>query len=350
VAVGSVAIGWSGYMTQLLSNMGINLPKSLTNTPMNGGIINLPAVLILVLISALLMIGVSQSAKLNTVIVTIKLVVIVLFIILAAGHVKPANWTPFMPYGWKGVMRGAAYVFYAYLGFDAVSTAAEEVRNPQKDMPKGIIGSLLICTVLYIVVSILLTGIVPYQSFKNTSAPVAYALAQIGYSWGSSLVSVGAICGITSVLLVMTYGATRIVFAMSRDGLLPKKLGSVHPKTQTPVIATCLIGLATAFVAGFFPLDVVSELTNIGTLAAFIIVSIGVIVLRKRRPDLKRGFRCPFVPVLPIVAAIACFILILQLNDLTKLRFVVWLALGLIVYFAYSRSHSTERGKSDTEE
>lgn len=343
VAIGSVAIGWSGYATQLMSNIGINLPQQLVKPPMSGGIVNLPAIVIILLITALLIRGVSQSAKLNNTIVIIKLAVILLFILLAIGKVNPANWHPFMPYGWNGVMQGAAYVFYAYLGFDAVSTAAEEVRNPQKDLPKGIIGSLIICTVIYIAVSILLTGIVPYYKFKNTSAPVAYALEQIGYNWGSALVSVGAICGITSVLLVMSYGASRIIFAMSRDGLLPQKFSKVHSKTKTPILSTALIGISTALIAGFFPLTVVSELTNIGTLAAFIIVSIGVLVLRKRRPDLKRSFRCPFVPVLPIVAVVFCFVLVLQLNNLTKLRFVVWLFIGLIVYFVYSRKHSTLR-------
>lgn len=343
VAVSSVAIGWSGYATQLLSNLGIHLPAQLVNPPMNGGIINLPAVVILFLVVVLLGLGANQSAKLNNVIVFIKLAVIFLFILLASKHIKPANYIPFMPYGWNGVVKGAAYVFYAYLGFDAVSTAAEEVKNPQKDLPKGIIGSLIVCTVLYIVVSFLLTGIVPYYSLKNTSAPVAYALEQIGYSWGASLVSVGAICGITSVIIVMTYGASRIIFAMSRDGLLPKKIGAVNHKTKTPVASTFLIGISTALIAGFLPLDVVSELTNIGTLAAFIIVSIGVIVLRKRRPELKRSFRCPFVPVLPIISALTCFFLMIQLNDVTKIRFLIWLVIGLVIYFTYSRKHSALR-------
>lgn len=340
-AIGSVAIGWSGYVVQLFSNIGINLPAALTSPPSKGGFINLPAIIIIMLINLLIMVGASQSAKLNNIIVGIKLGVIVLFIILAAGHIKPANWHPFMPFGWTGIMSGAAYVFYAYLGFDAVSTSAEEVKNPQKDLPKGIIGSLLICTVLYIAVSIVLTGIVPYYKFKNTSAPVAYALQQIGISWGSALVSVGALCGITSVLLVMSYGASRIIFAMSRDGLLPTVFGKVGKKTRTPILSTIIVCIATALVAGFLPLDLVSEFTNIGTLAAFIIVSISVILLRKKRPDLKRSFKCPFVPVVPIISTILCLLLALQLNNLTKLRFVVWLALGLIVYFIYGRKHST---------
>ncbi len=339
VAVGTVAIGWSGYATELLFNIGISLPAVLTNSPFTGGIINLPAVLIIVLISLLLASGTSQSGKANNIIVVIKLAVILLFIILAVGHVNPSNWQPFMPYGWSGVLGGAAYVFFAYLGFDAVSTAAEEVKNPQKNLPIGIILSLLICTALYIIVSIILVGVVPYYQL-GVSAPVAFALEQIGYNWGSAIISVGAICGITSVLLVMSFGGSRILFAMSRDGLLPQVFSKVSEKRRTPIFSTFLLGAVTAAIAGFFPLTLVSELTNIGTLAAFMIVSISVIVLRVKRPDIKRAFKCPFVPALPIVAAALCFFLAMQLSTLTKVRFVVWLALGLIVYFLYSKKHS----------
>ncbi|NOW09430.1 APA family basic amino acid/polyamine antiporter [Clostridium saccharobutylicum] len=232
VAIGAVAIGWSGYIVNLLKNMGINLPASLVASPYEGGIVNLPAMLIIGVISILLIIGVKESAKFNNLIVAIKLVIIFLFIFLAVGHVKPANWQPFMPYGFNGVLQGAAYVFFAYIGFDAVSTAAEEVKNPQKDLPKGIIASLLICTVLYIVVSAILTGVVPYLNYMNTAAPVAFALEQIGINWGSALVSVGAVFGLTSVLLVMMFGQTRIFFAMSRDGLLPEVIGGINKKQK----------------------------------------------------------------------------------------------------------------------
>ncbi|EHI99387.1 amino acid permease-associated region [Clostridium sp. DL-VIII] len=341
VAIGAVAIGWSGYMVNLLKNIGIILPANLVNSPADGGIVNLPAMLIIALISFFLIIGVKESARFNNVIVAIKIAIIFLFIFLAVGHVQPANWTPFMPYGFNGVLQGAAYVFFAYIGFDAVSTAAEEVKNPQKDLPKGIIASLLICTVLYIVVSAILTGVVPYLNYMNTAAPVAFALEQLGINWGSALVSVGAIFGLTSVLLVMMFGQTRIFFAMSRDGLLPEVIGGVNKKTKTPVNSTLMVGIATALIAGFLPIGIVSELTNIGTLAAFIIVSLGVIALRKKRPDLKRSFKCPFVPVTPIISALACFGLILQLQTATKIRFVVWFLIGLIVYFVYGKSHST---------
>jgi len=340
VAIGAVAIGWSGYIVNLLKNIGIFLPESLVNSPLDGGIVNLPAMLIIGVISLLLITGVQESAKFNNIIVAIKLGIIFLFIFLAVGHVKPANWHPFMPYGFSGVLQGAAYVFFAYIGFDAVSTAAEEVKNPQKDLPKGIITSLLICTVLYIIVSAILTGVVPYLNYMNTAAPVAFALEQIGINWGSALVSVGAVFGLTSVLLVMMFGQTRIFFAMSRDGLLPEVIGGINKKTKTPVNSTIIVGVATALIAGFLPIGIVSELTNIGTLAAFIIVSLGIIALRKKRPDINRPFKCPLVPITPIISALACLGLICQLQTATKIRFVVWFVLGIIVYFIYGIHHS----------
>ena len=340
VAIGAVAIGWSGYIVNLLKNIGIFLPESLVNSPLDGGIVNLPAMLIIGVISLLLITGVQESAKFNNIIVAIKLGIIFLFIFLAVGHVKPANWHPFMPYGFSGVLQGAAYVFFAYIGFDAVSTAAEEVKNPQKDLPKGIITSLLICTVLYIIVSAILTGVVPYLNYMNTAAPVAFALEQIGIIWGSALVSVGAVFGLTSVLLVMMFGQTRIFFAMSRDGLLPEVIGGINKKTKTPVNSTIIVGVATALIAGFLPIGIVSELTNIGTLAAFIIVSLGIIALRKKRPDINRPFKCPLVPITPIISALACLGLICQLQTATKIRFVVWFVLGIIVYFIYGIHHS----------
>jgi APA family basic amino acid/polyamine antiporter len=341
VAVAAVAIGWSGYMVSLLESVGIHLPPALINAPgIQGGMINLPAILIIAAITALLTRGVSESAKFNNVIVGIKLVVILLFICIGVFHIHPANWTPFMPYGWSGVFKGAAIIFFAYIGFDAVSTAAEEVKNPQRDLPIGIITSLIVCTILYIVVSAILTGMVPYLDFKQTAAPVAFALQKIGVNWGSALVSVGAICGITSVLLVMMFGQTRILFAMSRDGLLPKIFSKIHPKFGTPAKSTLLVGLVTAITAGFTPIGVVAELTNIGTLAAFIVVSISIIVLRKTRPDINRPFKVPFSPVLPALAVLFCGFLITQLPLITMIRFVVWLAIGFVVYFKYGRHNS----------
>lgn len=339
-SVGTVAIGWSGYFVSILGDLGIKLPDIITKAPFEGGLVNLPAVAILVVITGILVAGVKQSATTNNIIVAIKLAVVLLFIVLGVRHVHPANWHPFMPYGWKGVFSGASVIFFAYIGFDAVSTAAEEVKDPKKDLPRGIIASLIICTVLYIAVSAILTGMVPYLKFNDTAAPVAFALQQVGINWGSALVSVGAICGLTSVLIVMLFGQTRVLFAMSRDGLLPRVFGQVNQRFHTPVKSTLLVGIITMIIAGFTPISVVSELTNIGTLAAFIIVSASVIVLRKREPDRPRSFKVPFSPVTPIFAMIACAFLIINLQKVTLVRFAVWLVVGLIIYFVYGNSHS----------
>ena len=341
VSIAAVAVGWSGYVTSLLAGAGVVLPPALINPPgLNGGMLNVPAIIIIGIITALLIIGVKESAKVNNVIVLIKISVILLFLYLAVGHIQPANWVPFMPFGWSGVLTGAAIVFFAYIGFDAVSTAAEEVKDPQKNLPKGIIGSLIIATILYISVSAVLTGIVPYTAFANQSAPVAFALQSIGIAWGSALVSVGALCGITSVLIVLLYGQTRIFFAMSRDGLLPKMFRQLHPVYRTPMKVTILVGIVTALIAGLLPLQSIAELVNIGTLAAFIIVSLGVIVLRYKRPELERPFRCPFVPWLPALCIISCGLLIYALPLVTHLRFIIWLAIGLVIYYLYGMKHS----------
>lgn len=339
VAISAVAIGWSGYAVTLLKSIGVSLPAAVTLAPGAGGVVNLPAMIIIGLISWLLISGVRSTSNLNNTIVVIKLVVIGLFIILAVGHVQPANWHPFMPFGFNGVVSGAAVIFFAYLGFDAVSTAAEETINPQKNLPKGIIYSLVICTLLYIVVAAILTGVVKYTELNN-AAPVAYALERIGINWGSALVSVGAICGITSVLLVITYGQTRIFFAMSRDGLIPSVFGKVSEAHKTPITSTVLVAIVTMIASGFLPIGIVAELANIGTLFAFIIVSIGVWVLRHRQPDRKRAFRTPWVPVVVPLSVLSCGYLIIHLQQATLLRFVVWFAIGMVVYFAYSRYHS----------
>jgi len=339
-AISAVAIGWSGYIVKLLSAVGVNLPSAIIKAPHEGGLVNLPAVLIIAVICTLLFQGVKQSAVVNDIIVAIKVAVVLLFIVLGVSHVNPANWTPFMPYGWSGVISGASVIFFAYIGFDAVSTAAEEVKNPQRDLPIGIIGSLAICTVLYIIVSAILTGMVPYLQFKETAAPVAYALEQVGIHWGSALVSVGAVCGITSVLLVMIFGQTRVLFAMSRDGLLPKVFGDVHPVHKTPAKSTVFVGVVSAVLAGFTPIGVVAELTNIGTLTAFVIVCAAVIVLRKTRPDLERKFKCPLVPVVPILGIAFCLLLIFKLPVITQLRFLVWLVIGFVLYFSYGNKNS----------
>jgi APA family basic amino acid/polyamine antiporter len=344
VSVSAVAIGWSGYLANLFAAAGVTLPAAFINPyGYQGGLINVPAILIIAGITALLILGIRESSQVNNAIVVIKLLVLALFLYLGLGHINTDFWQPFLPFGWSGVIGGAAIVFFAYIGFDAVSTAAEEVRDPQKNLPIGIIGSLIVSTILYIAVSTVLTGIVPYSSLGQTAAPVAYALTEIGISWGSALVSVGAICGISSVLLVLLYGQSRIFFAMARDGLLPGPFAAIHPRLRTPVNISLLLGIVTALLASSLPLETVAELVNIGTLAAFIIVAIGVIILRRTDPERQRPFRVPLVPLIPALAIVSCGYLILSLPTVTHLRFVIWLAIGLVIYFLYARHRSVAR-------
>lgn len=350
VASSAVASGWSGYFQGLLGGLGIHLPKALTSAynPAEGTFIDLPAILIVLLIAVLLTQGVKKSAKFNTIMVIIKVAVVLLFIAVGVWYVEPTNWTPFMPFGFDGVAVGAATVFFAYIGFDAVSTAAEEVKNPKRDMPIGIIASLAVCTVLYIVVSAILTGIVPYTEL-NVKNPVAFALNYINQDWIAGFISLGAITGITTVLLVMLYGQTRLFYAISRDGLLPKVFSKVNEKTQTPMVNTWVIALMVAFFAGVIPLGKLAELTNIGTLFAFIVVSLGVLVLRKTQPNLKRAFKVPFVPVIPILAILFCGYLALQLPSTTWITFAIWISVGLVVYFLYGRRNSKLNNPEENE-
>lgn len=340
VGASAVAAGWSAYFTGLLKAVGIGLPKYLTAVPADGGVINLPAIAIVAVLTTLLVIGTKQTAGFNKVLVFIKLGAVLLFLFLATPHVNPANWSPFLPFGWSGVVGGAAIVFFAYIGFDAVSTAAEEARNPNKDIPIGIIASLLVCTVLYIAVAAVLTGVVPYTQLNNAE-PVAFALRSIGNNMGSALVAVGAICGITTVLLIMIYGQSRVAFAMSRDGLLPQSICKVHPKYGTPYLMTMFTGIIVSILSGFLPIGIIAELCNIGTLFAFCLVAIGVSVLRKTRPDLHRPFRCPALPIVAPLAVIFSAYLMLNLPLATWIRFGIWFVIGMGVYFFYSRQHST---------
>jgi len=346
-SISAVAVGWSGYVTTLASNAGITLPAALVNPlGVSGGIVNLPAVLIILTIMTLLIFGIRESAAVNTVIVMVKVGVILLFLFLAAGHIDAVNYSPFMPYGWNGVMAGAAVVFFAYIGFDAVTTAAEETENPKRNLPIGIIGSALVVMVLYIAVAVVLTGIVPYTTLKNNEAPISYALGAIGFSWGAALVSVGALAGLTSVLIVTLYGQTRIFFAMSEDGLLPKFFAYVHPVFRTPVIITLITGGITALIAGLLPLGIIVELVNIGTLTSFMLVAVIVLVLRKTDPDAPRPFRTPLVPYVPALCILFCLALVTFLPVYTLLRFVIWLLVGLVVYTMYGRHHSILRTTS----
>lgn len=339
LACSTVAIGWSGYFVKLLEGLGVNLPAWGTLSAGSGGLINIPALVIALLITWLLSLGVKESTRVNNIIVAVKLFAVLVFIVVAIFYVKPANWHPFMPYGWNGVFRGAAIVFFAYIGFDAVSTAAEEVKNPQKDLPRGIIASLIVCTVLYIIVTAILTGAVSYTKL-NVSAPIALALQLIHQNWAAGIISIGALGGITTVLLVMLYGQTRVFYAMSRDGLLPKIFSETHPKHKTPNKSTWLTGIIVAIVAGLTPIDILAEMVNIGTMSAFVFVSIAVIVLRKSQPDLPRAFRCPGVPVVPALAALFSLFLMFKLPGATWIRFVVWLFIGFIIYFMYGYKHS----------
>lgn len=339
----AVSIGWSGYMVNLLKGIGIIVPAWACNPPLN-----LPAAGVVALLTVLLVLGVKESSRFNNVVVTIKLLVILFFIGFGIKFVRPDNWSPFMPFGWSGVMSGAAIIFFAYIGFDAVSTTAEEARNPKRDLPIGILLSLLICTILYISVAAVLTGIVPLKEVAANpdmsrdflKAPVAYALSFIHQDWASGIISIGAVMGITTVLLVMLFGQPRIFFAMSRDGLLPEKVSRVHPRFGTPYITTIITGTLVAIFALGVDIGTVAELTNIGTLFAFAIVSIGVLILRKTNPEAKRSFRVPFIQVLAPLSVLFCLYLMYSLPVITWIRFLIWLDVGLVIYFFYGHSHS----------
>jgi APA family basic amino acid/polyamine antiporter len=334
-----VSGGWSGYVTGIFRGAGIILPKALTAVPANGGIVNLPAMLIPLLIGLLLIRGTKESVRINRIIVFVKLAAIGLFVFLAAPKVSAVNWSDFLPYGVTGVFTGAAIVFTAYLGFDAMSTTSEESRNPGRDVPVGIICSLLICSVLYIIVAALLTGLVPFGEL-NTPEPMAYALDAVGYRLGSSLVAVGAVAGITSVLLINMYGLSRVVFAIARDGFLPGWICNVHPRYGTPYIITLIAAGMGALVAGFVPIQMLAELVNIGTLFAFVLAAVGVLVLRRRQPHLHRPFRTPALYLIAPLAIVLCLVLMFSLPFETWVRFIVWSAVGLVIYFGYSCRHS----------
>ncbi|SDE82359.1 amino acid permease [Sporomusa acidovorans] len=345
--IGSAAIaaGWSGYMVGLLKSAGIALPTAWTAVPADGGILNVPSVVIIAFLTYLLILGTRESASLNKILVFIKLGCIGFFLLVATPHINPVNWQPFLPYGLGGVAAGAAIVFFAYIGFDTVSTAVEECKNPNRDIPIGIVGSLVVATILYIAVAAVLTGVVPYSTLNN-SEPVAFALRAIGMNFGSALVALGAICGITTVLLVFMYGQTRIFLAMARDGMIPQSLVKIHPKYGTPHIITMIAGCVVATLSGLLPINIIAELCNMGTLFAFVIVSIGVWVLRSTQPDLPRPFRCPAVKVIVPFAVLLCSYLITNLPVETLAFFGCWCVIGMVVYFTYSRKNSAMVSKN----
>jgi len=357
-ACSAVASAWSGYMLNLLEGWHITLGPVIAQSTFNyvdgqwvmtGSIINFPAVFIVGVVSSLLMGGIKQSAMINNVIVAIKVSVILLFIGFGLSYIDVGNWSPYIPqntgeyghFGWSGILRGAGIVFFAYLGFDALSTAAQETRNPQKDMPKGILISLAVCAVLYIAVTAVLTGIVHYTGL-NVPAPIAVAIdnAGEGLGWLSPFIKIGAIAGLSSVILVMMLGQSRIYFAIAKDGLLPPILAKVHRTHGVPQNATILASVVTALIAGLFPLQALNELVSIGTLMAFTIVCLSVIILRKTRPDLKRPFKTPFVPALPLLGAVICVAQMVSLPAVTWIRLVGWTLVGFVVYFGYSIKHS----------
>ena len=382
----TVASGWAGYFNSLLQQVGITFPPALSTTTGNvlvkyqgqwidkmslppgvsdvglqhvTGLFNLIAVLIVLVVTTILVIGIKESANFNSAIVIVKLGIVGIFLLVGGWYlfqhpqVASANWHPFVPpadghgnFGWGGIPVAAASIFFAYIGFDAVSTAAQEAKNPKRDMPIGILGSLVVCTILYILVSLVLTGLVSYKTL-NVSAPVALAIDATGVGWGSMLVKIGAVFGLATVMLVMLLGQTRVFYSMSKDGLLPKWASAIHPKFRTPWITTIVFGTFAAIMPAFLPIEKLSELVNIGTLLAFTIVSAGVWVLRVRHPEMHRPFKTPFVPVVPFLGIVSALFLMSRLSSLTWTVMIVWLVFGLVVYFGYAVKHSKVQKLAD---
>ncbi len=353
----TVAVGWSGYVVSFLKDLGIVLPAAFTaatgthvvlaDGSTTQAVFNVPALGAIAVITLLLILGIRESARFNGIIVTVKLAVIVAFLAFGVWHINSANWTPFIPpntgkfgeFGFSGILRGAGVIFFAYIGFDAVSTAAQEAKRPQRDMPIAIIGSLTISTLLYIAVAMVLTGIVSYKSL-NVADPIAIGVNVIGLRWLAFVVKIGAILGLSSVMLVLTYGQTRILYTISRDGLLPPLFSTIHPQFRTPHLATLVLGVFVSLLAGSVPISTLSELVSIGTLFAFIIVCAGVLYLRYTQPSLPRPFRCPLVPFVPLTGILVCLYLVVSLPRETWLRLFVWLGVGLLIYLFYGQSHS----------
>jgi basic amino acid/polyamine antiporter, APA family len=345
VSVAAVAVGWGAYFTELMDSLfGITLSDSISLPPGEGGDVNVPAFVLVLAVAALLISGIRQSARSNTVMVIIKLLVLAFFIVVALTAFDGDHFSDFAPNGWSGIEDAAALIFFAYIGFDAVSTGSEESRNPGRDLPIAIIGSLVIATILYILVSVAAVGALPADELAGQDAPLAVALSEgAGISWGADIVTFGALVAITSVVLTILYGQTRVAFSMCRDGLMPTRLSTVWEKTRTPVILTIVFAVPIAILAAFVPLTEIAELVNIGTLFAFFIVNVAVIWLRRSKPEMERGFRVPLVPVVPIIGALLCAYLMTKLPGVTWLRFGIWLLVGMVIYALYGYRNSRLR-------
>ena len=351
IGAATVSVSWSAYFASIMKDAGIEIPHALLASPWDPepGVMNLMAVIIIGVITSILIIGIQESARFNSVVVTIKVSVVLVFIALGYFYINSSNYTPFVPpaasekfgdFGWTGVLRAAGMIFFAYIGFDAVSTAAQEAKNPKRDMPIGIVGSLIVCTILYIAYAMVLTGVVNYKDL-NTAAPLAVAVDKMtGFPWLGKLMKLGALAGLTSVMLVMLLGQSRVFFSMSRDGLLPALFSRVHPKLKTPYLSNLLLLVFVSLFSAFTPISKLGELTSIGTLFAFVLVCIAVVIMRKTQPDLPRPFRTPWVPLIPILGVGFNLLLMFSLDPLTWAAFLSWMVLGLIVYFTYSRSRS----------
>jgi basic amino acid/polyamine antiporter, APA family len=354
VSVAAVAVGWGAYFTELMDSLfGITLSDSISLPPGEGGDVNVPAFLLVLAVAALLISGIRQSARSNTVMVIIKLAVLAFFIVAAATAFDGDNFSNFAPHGWSGIEDAAALIFFAYIGFDAVSTGSEESKNPGRDLPIAIIGSLVIATILYILVSVAAVGALPADKLAGQDAPLAVALSEgAGISWGADIVTFGALVAITSVVLTILYGQTRVAFSMCRDGLMPTRLATVWEKTRTPVILTLVFAIPIAILAAFVPLKEIAELVNIGTLFAFLIVNVAVIWLRRTKPEMDRGFRVPLVPVVPIIGGLLCAYLMTKLPGITWVRFGIWLVLGMVIYalYGYRNSRLRKNGGDDGRE
>jgi APA family basic amino acid/polyamine antiporter len=365
VGAATVAISWSQYLTRFLAKYGLQLPPQLVQSPFESltladgsvvhGFINLPAVLIVVLVSAIVIRGTQGSAVFNALVVSLKVLVVLVFIALGWQYINPANYSPYIPpntgvfgeFGISGIFRGAGVVFFVFIGFDIVATMAQETKNPQRNMPIGILGSLVVCTVLFVLFGYVMTGLANYTEFKDSAAPVAIAIEKTPYQWLSQAIILAILIGYTSVILVDLLGQSRVFFSMSRDGLLPRAFSDIHPRFQTPWRSNLLLCVFISLFAGLVPIRVVGEMTSIGTLLAFILVCLGILILRKRQPDAPRAFRTPWVPVVPILGILTCAVMMLSLPLDTWIRLIVWLAVGLVIYFAYGKKRSKWQARNN---